>query len=84
MKRGGPLLTISSPFFARFSLSKTPQLSPVPDEPTYIPYAQWQDDNGVDWAQLEALSKGGGVEEISEEDEEDEDVGDDEDEYDDE
>jgi hypothetical protein len=57
------------------------QLSPVLDEPTYIPYAQWQDDNGVNWAQLEALSKGGGVEEISEEDE---DAANDEDEYDDE
>jgi hypothetical protein len=33
---------------------------------------------------LEALSKGGGVEEISEGDKEDEDVADDEDEYDDE
>jgi hypothetical protein len=59
------------------------RLSPV-DEPTYIPYARWQDDNGVDWAQLETLSKGGGVEEISEEDEEDQDAADDEDEYDDE
>jgi hypothetical protein len=60
------------------------QLSPVPGEPTYIPYAQWQDENGIDWAQLEALSKGGSVEEISEEDEEDEAAVDDEDEYDDE
>jgi hypothetical protein len=63
------------------------QLSPIPAEPNYTPYAQWQDDNGVDWAQLEALSKGGGVEEIYEEEEDDEvaeDDEDDEDEYNDE
>jgi hypothetical protein len=59
------------------------QLSPVP-EPTYIPYDRWQDDNGVDWAQLEALSKVGSDEEISEGDEEDEDAAGDEDEFDDE
>jgi hypothetical protein len=34
----------------------TAQLSLVSAEPTYTPYAQWQDDNGVDWAQLEALT----------------------------
>jgi hypothetical protein len=45
------------------------QLSPVPDQPTYTPYAQWADDNGVDWAELEALSKGDEVEEVSSDDE---------------
>jgi hypothetical protein len=28
----------------------TAQLSSVSNQPTYTPYAQWQDDNGVDWA----------------------------------
>jgi hypothetical protein len=59
------------------------QLSPVP-EPTYILYDQWQDDNDVDWAQLEALSKVGSDEEISKGDEEDVDAAGDEDEFDDE
>jgi hypothetical protein len=47
----------------------TAQLSPVPEQPTYIPYAKWQDDNGVDWAQLEALSQDDDIEEVSEDDE---------------
>jgi hypothetical protein len=47
----------------------TAQLSPVPEQPTYISYAEWQDDNGMDWAQLEALSQGDDIEEVSEDDE---------------
>jgi hypothetical protein len=47
----------------------TAQLSPVSDQPTYTLYAQWQDDNGVDWAQLEALSQGDDIEEVSQDDE---------------
>jgi hypothetical protein len=47
----------------------TDQLSPVPEQPTYIPYDKWQDDNGVDWAQLEALAQGDDIEEVSEDDE---------------
>jgi hypothetical protein len=47
----------------------TAQLSHVPEQPTYIPYDQWQDDNGVDWAQLEALAQGDDIEEVSEDDE---------------
>jgi hypothetical protein len=47
----------------------TTQLSPIPEQPTYTPYAQWQDDNGVDWAQLEALAQGDDFEEVSEDDE---------------
>jgi hypothetical protein len=45
------------------------QLSPVSAEPTYTPYAQWKDDNGVDWAQLEALAQGNDIEEVSKDDE---------------
>jgi hypothetical protein len=60
------------------------QLSPVP-APKYIPYERWQDDNGVDWAEVEALSKVGSDEEFSGSDEDDEDAADDdEDEFDDE
>jgi hypothetical protein len=44
----------------------TAQLSPISAEPTYTPYAQWQDDNGVDRAQLEALAQGHDAEEVSE------------------
>jgi hypothetical protein len=32
-------------------------------------YDKWQDDNGVDWAQLEALAQGDDIEEFSEDDE---------------
>jgi hypothetical protein len=59
------------------------QLSPIP-APKYIPYDQWQDDNGVDWAQVEEFSKVGSDEEFSEGDEEDADATGDEDEFDDE
>jgi hypothetical protein len=59
------------------------QLSPIP-APKYIPYDRWQEDNGVDWAEVEALSKIGSDEEFSGCDEEDEDAADDEDEFDDE
>jgi hypothetical protein len=60
------------------------QLSPIP-APKYIPYERWQDDNGVDWAEVEALSKVGSDEEFSGCDEDDEDAADDdEDEFDDE
>jgi hypothetical protein len=46
------------------------QLSPIP-APKYISYDRWQDDNGVDLAQVEALSKVGSDEEFSEDDEDD-------------
>jgi hypothetical protein len=60
------------------------QLPPIP-APKYIPYDRWQGDNGIDWAEVEALSKVGSDEEFSGCDEEDEDVAnDDEDEFDDE
>jgi hypothetical protein len=60
------------------------QLSPIP-APKYIPYDRWQEDNGVDWAKVEALSKVGSDEEFSGCDEDNEDAGDDdEDEFDDE
>jgi hypothetical protein len=61
------------------------QLSPIP-APKYIPYDRWQDDNGVDWPQVEELSKVGTDEEFFEDDEEDEDADatGDEDEFDDE
>jgi hypothetical protein len=59
------------------------QLSPIP-APKYIPYDRWQDDNSVDWAQVEELSKVGSDEEFSEGDEEDADATGDEDKLDDE
>jgi hypothetical protein len=60
------------------------QLSPIP-APNYIPYDRWQEDNDVDWAQEEELSKVGSDEQLSDDgDEEDEDATGDEDEFDDE
>jgi hypothetical protein len=59
------------------------QLSPIP-APKYIPYDRWQDDNGIDWAQVEELSKVGSDGDFSEGDEEDADATGDEDEFDDE
>jgi hypothetical protein len=59
------------------------QLSPVP-EPKYIPYEHWQDDNGVDWAEVEALSKVGSDEEFSGDEDDEDAADDDEDEFDDE
>jgi hypothetical protein len=59
------------------------QLSPIP-APKYILYDRWQEDNGVIWAHVEALSKVGSDEEFSEGDEEDADATGDEDEFDDE
>jgi hypothetical protein len=60
------------------------QLSPIP-APKYISYDRWQEDNGVDWAQVEELSKVGSDEEFSNGgDEEDEDATGDEDKFDDE
>jgi hypothetical protein len=59
------------------------QLSPIP-APKYILYDRWKEDNIVDWAEVEALSKIGSDEEFSEGDEEDADAADDEDEFDDE
>jgi hypothetical protein len=60
------------------------QLSHVP-VPKFIPYERWQDDNGVDWAKVEALSKVGSDEEFSGCDEDNKDAADDdEDEFDDE
>jgi hypothetical protein len=59
------------------------QLSPIP-APKYIPYDRSQEDNGVNWAQVEALSKVGSDEEFSEGDEEDANAKGDEDEFDDE
>jgi hypothetical protein len=56
------------------------QLSPI-SAPKYISYDRWQDDNSVDWAQVEALFKVGSDEEISEDDA---DAAGDEDEFDDE
>jgi hypothetical protein len=47
----------------------TTELSLVSDQPTYTLYAQWQDNNGVDWAQLEALAQDDDVKEVSQEDE---------------
>jgi hypothetical protein len=47
----------------------TAQLSPIFDQPTYTLYDQWQDDNGVDWAQLQALAQGDDIEEVSQDDE---------------
>jgi hypothetical protein len=45
------------------------QLSPISDQPTYTPYAQWQDNNGMDWAQLEPLAQGDDIEEVFQDDE---------------
>jgi hypothetical protein len=58
-------------------------LSPIPAH-KYIPYDRWQDDNDVDWAQVEELSKVGSDEEFSEDEKEDADATGDEDEFDDE
>jgi hypothetical protein len=53
--------------------------------PKYIPYDRWQEDNSVNWAEVEALSKVGSDEEFSGCHEDDEDTtDDDEDEFDDE
>jgi hypothetical protein len=59
------------------------QLSPIP-APKYILYDRWKDNNDVDWAQVEELSKVGSDEEFSEGDEEDADATSDEDEFNDE
>jgi hypothetical protein len=40
------------------------QLSPI-RERTYIPYSSWKMENDVDWSEMEALSKGKEIEEVS-------------------